>query len=68
MVKDWNSIVFIVNCSCIRGKSQDCFVYRSVTAFQHHLVIYFEMNDSFIAVSSSPPLNKSTHGIHILEN
>ena len=29
---------------------------------------YFEMNDSYIAVSSSHPLNKSTPGIHVLAN
>ena len=34
MVKDWNSIVFIVNSSFIGSNSQDCFVYKGVTAFR----------------------------------
>ena len=33
MVKDWNSIVLIVNGSCIGSNSQDGFVYKGVTAF-----------------------------------
>ena len=32
--KDWNSIVFIVNSSCVGSNSQDCFVYKGVTAFR----------------------------------
>ena len=34
MVKDWNSIVFIVNGSCIGSNSQHCFVYKGVTVFR----------------------------------
>ena len=33
MVKDWNSIVFIVDSSCIGRNSEDCFVYKGVTVF-----------------------------------
>ena len=34
MVKDWNSIVFIVNGSCIGSNSQHCFEYKGVTVFR----------------------------------
>ena len=34
MVKDVNSIVFIVNGSCIGSNSQHSFVYKDVTVFR----------------------------------
>ena len=37
MVKDYDSIVFKGNGSCIGSNSQHCFVYKSVTVFRSGL-------------------------------
>ena len=42
MVKDEDSIIFIVNGSCIGSNSQHCFVYKGVTVLRVILVIYME--------------------------
>ena len=66
MVKDWNSIVFIVNSSCIGSNSKDCFFIK-VSLLSALSCNLFEVND-FTLVSSSPPLKKLTPGIHVLAN